>query len=128
MEQFNPALAQRLLEENALQLENIGLQIIEKRNNLIVKEAEYMDARAESAKKRLVEYSATAAQKWIDIDVVEQRKAFHKTEHELKNLIQQKQILLEGNNNLKVQINLWRMEAGNLNLMSGGREKPQRMA
>lgn len=114
METFNPALATRRLREVAAQLEDIGAKIIQKRNEVVLAEAAYLGAKADSRKKHLADKSATAAQMWVEQDTLAEKIILIKAEAELKNLQDQKEIIIEVNNNHKVAIRIWETELINL--------------
>ncbi len=115
MDQFNPALATRRLREVAVELQNIGEQIITKRNEVALLEASYLGAKAGSLKKHLADKSATAAQLYVTIDTVEDKKKLIHAESELKNLQDKQRIIDEGNQNHKMAIKIALAEMSNLN-------------
>ena len=116
MNDLNPALASRLLRENSQEINDIAEKIIEKRNEYAIKEAEHMDIKAESSVKRLSEMNVTTAKTWIDIDCKDAKKAMLRAEYELKNLQDRRDVLINSNNNLKIQIKFAETEIRNLNL------------
>lgn len=115
---FNTALASRRLREVSTQLEEIGAKIIQKRNETVLAEAAYLGAKADARKIHLADKSATAAQMWVEQDTVGEKVMLIKAEAGLRNLQDQKDIIIEVNNNNKVAIKIWETEILNLKYAS----------
>lgn len=114
LDTFNPSIASRQIADNCEEIQKRGEAIIEARNQLIIAEAAYMDAKNESRRKRMVEYNATMAKEWVEIDTCQQKKELQIAEHNLRNMIEFKDIIESVNNNLKIQIRLWEVEYKNI--------------
>lgn len=111
---FSPEEAIDQIRENSQLIQEYGEAIIQARLNLIEKEAQYIDAKHQSRIKRMAEMSITAANNCVEIDTAREKKEYIIAEHVLKNAIERKDIIVEVNNNLKVQIKLWELEKQNL--------------
>jgi hypothetical protein len=112
---FNPALASRLLKENALKMEEAAKDVINKRNAYVIAEAELMDTESEAREKRLKEYPVTTAKEMVKNDCIEARKKLTRAEADYKNATDMRQVLEFSNNNLKMRIRLATDELKNLN-------------
>jgi hypothetical protein len=114
IDQFNPAIAFRLIGENAREIERIGNEIILARSAMIMAEANYMDAKSAAKIRRMAEMNVTQAKEWVDIDTTKERKEYIMAEARMKNFMEQKDIVVEAHNALKTQIRLWEIEFKNL--------------
>ncbi len=115
-QQFNPAEASRRLREVSLEMEQIGAKIIQKRNAAVLAEAAYLDAKAAIRKKNMGDISATALQQLVDQETIEEKKALIRAEADLRNAQDQRDIIIEVNQNSKKAIDIWMTEVRNLNL------------
>jgi hypothetical protein len=111
---FSPALASRRLREVALELEAIGAKIVDQRMKTVMAEAAYLDAKAESRRKNAELMGVTALQQQIDMDSLEQKKDFIRAEAALRNLQDQRDIIIESNNCAKKAIDIWMTELSSL--------------
>lgn len=114
--QFNPAETYQKLLDNSKAMEELSQRIMAKRNEVVILEAQLMDAKADSFRSRRLDYGITEAKEWQKIDAVKEEKAFIKGEAELRNLTDQMRVLEAVNNNYKMAIKIVQTEITNLNL------------
>lgn len=114
---FDPIKAINTLRENVVELTILGEKIEAKRNQLILKMAELMDA--ETLARQEVfdkEIKASLVRDFIKLKISKQEKDHSIVKEELKILEDRKNILIEVNNSLKASHRIHEMEARNLNL------------
>lgn len=114
LDSFNPALAFRLIGENSLLVQSIGARIIDARNTLLLKESLYSDMKYKALKTLLNEHNITTSKELVKVECFDAEKEYLVAECVLKNVMEEKDILTEVNNNLKVQIRLWELEKQDL--------------
>ena len=109
----------RLLKENALKIEELANQIIVKRSEYAMAEAELLDAEDEAWKLRFGQGGrVTLARRIVESDTRPYKKALLAKKYELHNLTDLMKVLDTSNNNLKLQIRLAGDEMRNLSLLS----------
>lgn len=117
MDNFNPALAVRRLQEVAAQLEQINDKIIVKRSECVMLECALLDAKAAAREGCIRDgMNATMTQQTIEYATVAEKKALLVKEAELKNMQDMWRTVENVNANHKLSIKLRMAEMGNLNL------------
>jgi len=118
IDQFNPASAQRLLKEHEKALEVLGAELKDKRNEYTLALAELQDNEQEARDdifKDNILVKATQTRDWIKWRTHEKQKAHDKAQNELRGIQERLNLRYELLNSLKKRIELWRIEAQNLN-------------
>ena len=115
--QFSPVLAIQTLRDNAVEIEQIGKEIENKKLQLIVALSKLKDAEKQARKDVFTkEIKASLARDYIKLMVAEEQKIYSILKEEVKMLEDRSRIIVEVNNSLKASFKIHELEARNLSL------------
>lgn len=115
--EINPAEVYQKLLENARLIDAKSKELVDKRNEVVIAEAELMDIKVESFKKSFANgVGITEAREWQKLDALEAEKKYKKAQGELRNLSNELRVLEEVNANYKMAVKMAQVEIANLGL------------